>query len=335
VKVLVHIPGADAAGLVDRRVVHHGVVQHARTIAALVAERGQTVVAGGPADLTHTQFTDGLWGSDIGAAVSAFRSWAATTPRPLVVTLHDLPGADPDAARDARRGAGYARVITTSDRVIVSSRHEAAKVGRLGGDGVFIELPLALPAAPARSAGARWPGEATLGVLGFVYPGKGHAEMIEAAACVSPPPVVISLGAVSSGHAALHRQLRRHAARAGVRLMVTGPLSDSRLRVAAMTVTVPVMPNRRASASASLVTWIGCGRRPLAATSDYSRELEDRHPGSVELCDGDSWGEMVGRAMADPSRTRLDPLPVWPDVGAAHVEEYHRARAEMATTRAS
>lgn len=325
-KVLVPTPRAG-------RLVHHGVAQHARTIAALVAGQGQTVVAGGPADLTHAQFTDGLWGSDIGAAVAAFASWAATTPRPLVVTLHDLPGADPDAGRDRRRGGGYARVIESSDRVIVSSRHEAEKVARLGGRATFIELPLPSLAIPAATVG--WAEQTTLGVMGFLYPGKGHAEVIEAAGRLSPPPVVISLGAVSSGHDALRRQLRRDAARAGVRLIVTGPLSGGALTAAAMAVTVPVMPNRRASASASLVAWIGCGRRPLAATGDYSRELEDRHPGSIELCDPGAWGEMIGRAVADPRCTRLDQLPAWPDVGAEHVEEYRRALAATGRARAS
>ena len=51
-------------------------------------------------------------------------------PRPLVVTLHDVPGADPDPARDARRAAGYARVVAACDAVVVSAEHEAAKVAR-------------------------------------------------------------------------------------------------------------------------------------------------------------------------------------------------------------
>jgi hypothetical protein len=315
----------------------HGVARHARILMRLVAEQGHTVVEAGPADLTHAQFTDALWGGDVVTAAAAFGAWAATIPKPLVVTLHDVPGADADARRDRRRGAAYAAVIAACDGVIVSSWHEATKVARLGhAEPAVIELPLPTPVVPGPAAAARWPDGPTVALMGFLYPGKGHTEVIAAAARCSVRPTVVSLGSVSAGHDALRRQLRGQAGRDGVRLVVTGPLSGAAMARAAATVTVPVMPNRSPSASASLVTWLGCRRRPLVADGAYSRELEARHPGVTEIYRGiDELGERIDRALADPGRTRLDRLPPWPDVGAEHVEEYQRALGETGTARAS
>jgi hypothetical protein len=320
----------------DRGPRRHGVARHARTLARLVAQQGHTVVGAGPADLTHAQFTDALWGGDVVSAAARFGAWAATTPRPLVVTLHDVPGADGDAGRDRRRGAAYASVIAASDSVIVSSWHEATKVAGLGHpDPCVIELPLPAPVPPTAGVGSRWPDGPTLGLIGFLYPGKGHGEVIAAAARCSERPSVVSLGAVSAGHDALRRQLQHQATRAGVRLLVTGPMSSARMAAAAATVTVPVMPNRSPSASASLLTWVGSRRRPLVADGEYSRELEARHPGIIDIYGGDTLGERIGRALAQPGRTRLDRLPAWPDIGAAHVVEYQRARGETGAARAS
>jgi hypothetical protein len=76
------------------------------------------------------QFTDALFGPDVGAAATAFEAWAATARRPLVVTLRDVPGADPDPARDARRARGYGRVADLTDVVVVSAPHEAENLAR-------------------------------------------------------------------------------------------------------------------------------------------------------------------------------------------------------------
>ena len=315
--VLVHVPGPCG----------HGVVRHADAVARLVAAHGVRRVER-DAQLSHAQFTDALWGLDVATASAAFRRWAATAPRPLVVTLHDLPGADPDPIRDAARRAGYAQVAAAADLVVVSAEHEAAKVALLAGRRAeVIELPIEL--LPGGGRPPAWSDRPTLGVLGFVYPGKGHTEAIDAAARRGlrhgRPPRVVAAGAVSPGHAELHRQLRARAAKQGVELVLTGPLDDADLAAAADAVTVPLAPNRRVSASGSVMTWLGRGRRPLAASGEYTAELDRRHPGAVHLYrDDDALDAAVERALADPGHTRAAVAPPWPDVGAAHAALYRR-----------
>ena len=325
-RVRVHAPGP------PRR----GVVRHAEAVARLVAAHGVVAVTGA-ADLAHAQFTDALYGPDVARAAAGFEAWAATAPRPLVVTLHDVPGADPDPARDDRRGHGYARVAAAADAVVVSSAHEAANLERSTGHRAEV---IALPVERLPPGGARpdWADRPTLAVLGFVYPGKGHAEAVTAAARLPVPPLVVALGAVADGHGALLAELRALAAGAGVELRVTGSLSDADLAAAAGAATVPLAPARRVSASGSLGTWLGCGRRPVTARGPYTAELAAARPGALWLYDADldtddAEGESgldaaVAAALADPAATRVPAVrgPA-PDVGALHAALYRRVAA--------
>ncbi|MCW0213913.1 MAG: hypothetical protein OJJ54_11170 [Pseudonocardia sp.] len=317
-RVLVHAPGPEG----------HGVVRHAAQVAGLVAAHGVRRAGPGPADLTHAQFTDALYGPDVAAAAAAFRGWAAGVRGPLVVTLHDVPGADPDPARDTRRRAGYLQVTDVADVVVVSSRHEAAKVRAFSGrEPEIVELPL--PELPD-SGGAvpAWADRTTLGVLGFVYPGKGHAEAIEAAARLPGTPRVVAAGTVSPGHEGLRGALAARAAELGVDLCVTGYLGSADLAAAARAVTVPLAPNRGVSASGSLLAWIASGRVPLAADGDYVREIADRRPGSIRVYRDDAGLDAAAAAAcADPTRTRRTGPAAWPDVGALHAALYARALA--------
>lgn len=305
--VRVHAPGP--AG--------NGVVRHARLVAELGRAHGVRPVDSG-ADLTHAQFTDRLYGPDIATAAAAFAAWAAGAARPLVVTLHDVPGADPDPARDARRTAGYARVVAACDAVVVSAGHEAAKVARFTGrTATVLDLPLPRP-VPGGPRPA-WADRPTVGVLGFVHPGKGHADVIDAAGALR----VVAAGGAAPGHDDLVGELYRRAGRHGVELVVTGPLSDADMIAAARAVTVPVSPGAAVSASGSLMTWLGCGRRPLTAHGEYAAGLDRRFPGAVHLYpDGRALGSAVAGALADPRRTHLDRAPGVPDAGAAHAALY-------------
>lgn len=313
-RVLVHAPGP--AG--------HGVVRHAAAIADLAARHGVRRVESG-ADLTHAQFTDSLYGPDVASAADAFLAWAATVPTPLLVTLHDVPGADPDPARDRRRTAGYARVVTACDAVIVSAEHEAAKVARFADRSAeVIDLPVLR--WPEGGVPPVWADRPTLGVLGFVYPGKGHADAIDAAARRCDPPRVVAAGGVSPGHDTLLDELRGRAADQGVELVVTGPLSDLDLAAAARAVTVPLVANGRVSASGSLAAWLGCGRRPLVAQGEYALEVARRSPRALRLyADDGGLDAALDLALADPAQTRLDDEgQAWPDAGLAHAEVYRR-----------
>jgi glycosyltransferase involved in cell wall biosynthesis len=315
VRVRIHVEGPR----------HHGVVRHAGHLAGLLRARGIAVVDDGAADVTHAQFTDGLWGHDIAEAATAFERWSTSIAGPLVVTLHDLPGADPDRARDARRRAGYARVTACCDTVVVSSDHEAARAVPLGATAArVIELPLpaSLP-VPAGTVAVRSP--ATLGVVGFVYPGKGHADVIAAAARRDPPARVVCLGAASPGHDPLVGELRARAEALGVELVVSGPQSDTGLARRMAGVTVPVVPARLVSASASLLTWLAQGRRPLVADTDYSREIVRRHPGAVRLYHDDAeLDALVDAGIRRPARARRRRPPRWADVGGLHAALYEQ-----------
>ncbi|EWC62328.1 hypothetical protein UO65_2315 [Actinokineospora spheciospongiae] len=312
-RVLFHAPGPAS----------HGVVRHSALVADLAAAHGVRAVASNP-DVVHAQFTDGLYGPDTRAAATAFETWAATAPRPLVVTLHDVPGADPDPRRGAARAESYRRVVTACDAAVVSSRHEANKVARLGGDPVrVIDLPL--PHLPTPGDRPPWAAVPTLGVLGFVYPGKGHAEAITAAARQPTRPAVVAMGAVSTGHDDLAASLHTLAADLGVRFTITGTLSDTEMASAVAAVTVPLALNRGVSASGSLLTWLAGRRKPLTAHGDYADEVAAHSP--VWLYD--DLDDAITAALADPTRTTLPNPPPWPDTGAAHRALYDSVHAAV------
>ncbi|MET0187643.1 MAG: glycosyltransferase [Pseudonocardia sediminis] len=316
----------------------HGVVRHADLVARLAAAHGVRRVPGTPddPDVRHAHFSDSLHPGTAGDAAESFGAWAGTSPSPLVVTLHDVPGADPDPARDARRIEAYRAVTGHADAVVVAAEHEAAKVLDWSGRRAHVvelplpELPLPdLPLPDLALSDLLEPdvvpdgGPPTLGVLGFVYPGKGHAEAVEAAGRRADPPRVLALGAVSPGHDGMWSSLVERARELGVDLAATGHLTDAGLAAAAAAVTVPLAPNSGVSASGSLLAWVACRRRPLAADGVYAREIDARHPGLLRLHAGDAeLDAAITDALASPGTTRTGALPPWPDAGAAHARIY-------------
>ncbi|CAN5128805.1 hypothetical protein BH24ACT10_BH24ACT10_19010 [soil metagenome] len=293
----------------------HGVVLHALTVAHAVGADVQHDLRKPDAsyDIVHVPFTDSLFGADIGSAAKAFQAWAAGVGVPLVVTLHDVPGGDADPARDARRRAGYARVTAAADAVIVSSAHEADRLDPRPVVGPLLLAPLAAPGPPPV-----WAGGSTLGVLGFLYPGKGHDRVLDAA--VGTGAAVVALGAPSPGHGDLVVRLHAQAERLGVELRVTGALSEPDLHAAARSITVPVAAYTTAGASASLATWTAAGRRPVTTPGPYAVELAARVPDALLLSQDLHSG--VADALADPSSTWTDAAAAGPDVTEAHLAVY-------------
>ena len=285
----------------------HGVVVHGTAVAELVGARLARTLEPptGAWDVTHVQFTDSLFGTEIAASAAAFGEWARRGTGPLVVTLHDVPGADPDSARDARRAEGYRRVAAYADAVVVCSEVEA---DRLDPRPTVVPLPAAPLAAPGSAPD--WAGRTTLGVLGFLYPGKGHDRAIDAAAGTGA--TVVALGSASPGHTPLVARLQERARDRGVELLVTGPLSEADLHAAARAVTVPVAAYTTTGASASLLTWVAAGRRPVTTGGPYARELDRRWPGSLLLTDDLAAG--VRCALAEPSSTWGASAPATSDV---------------------
>lgn len=314
----------------------------AAALTAWAAERGR-----GP---VHLDVTDALFGRTAGEAAAVL---TGSLPSRTTFTLHDVPQPAEGAGRYARRAAAYSALARFPAGTVVSSRHELALLdalqpGRVEGSGgraaprrpgptVVIPLPVddrrdaAMPTGPEeRRGGAEGQcaprGETLDGLgddvvlLGFLYPGKGHAEALEALALlkhrgVPVPDRVTALGAVSSGHDDLVAALRDRAEAAGLRFRVTGFVPDEQLDGALRSAGVPLAAHHNVSASGSLAAWMSVGRRPVVPASRYTREMEQWRPGTLRLVDSGAEGSSLVEALAagiagaaiEPQRTWLDP----------------------------
>ncbi len=296
----------------------HGVVRHAIEIARACGHRlhrldtVEQLGAVPAADVVHLPFTDRLLGRDLDAAAKAFDGVTravAEAGAELSVTLHDLPHDDSPLQR--RRRALYDRVVVAARGVVVNSRVELRLVeGRAGTVHSLrlIPLPVGSPgprrgSPPAEPVPVPLPVPAgAVAVLGFVFPDRGYEQVI---AALPPDTPLVALGRAADGHDDL---LARYAALAGGRFSVTGFVPDADLAAHLDAVAVPVAPNRRVTASASINTWLAHGRRPLVPDSPYARELLAERPDALELYDADDPRDLAQRieaALADPSRTRL------------------------------
>jgi hypothetical protein len=189
--------------------------------------------------------------------------------------------------------------------VVVNSRHEAAHLAEAG----IVPRALGvvpLPVTPAPAGPPPQPGAPDVAVLGFFYPGKGHAEVVDALARPGVPAARMTvLGGPSTGHEADLRDFATAAAQRGVAVQVTGFVPEEDLVARCRAVTVPVVAHRHFSASGSLATWIAAGRRPLVVEGRYTREMAALRPGTVHLVAAGALAEVIGAALADPSSTWL------------------------------
>lgn len=298
----------------------HGVTLYAARLAQASAACSQQVALpdpGQPVDLDGRRvlvhFTDRIFGSD---AVSAANRLAVLTARAdrLTVVLHDVPQASDGSSRD-RRTEGYLRVSAAADALVVNSDHEAlllralarcrgeAFAADLGRRTRVVPLPVPRPATDLPDPVPDAP--PTVATLGFVYPGKGLEEVIDAAATLAPPPRVVNLGRTSAGHDDLADQLTRRAAHRGVQWSTTGWLTDDELVSRLRSVTVPVAAHRHLSASGSVNAWLGAGRRPIVTRSRYAEEMARRMPGALDVVD--DLAPAIARALTDRERTWLEP----------------------------
>ena len=290
---------------------HHGVVRFAGQLAQAVrdADGGAGAHRAPPAlGPVHLHFTDRLWGAT--PARAAARIEALAHHRSVTVTLHDVPQPSDGDARLPARIDGYRRVAAAASGVVVSSAHEVALLREMGivtaGAGpAVIPLPIIDPVAPTGAPAPR----REIGLLGFFYPGKGHAEAVRAVAelTTAAHPAVVNLGAVSPGHQAELDALADEAQRLGVRFSATGWLDEAKLRDRARAVAVPLAAHLHISASGSIGSWIAAGRRPLVADSRYARELEDLRPGTITRYDPARLGAAIAGALAGRTPTWRDP----------------------------
>ena len=288
----------------------HGVTGTARDLAAAVeAATGRrlrvpaaALLGDDPPARAHLHFTDRLWASSPAEAAALVERIAARTA--LTVTLHDVPQASDGPRNLPRRTDCYARVAAAARGVVVNSRHEAAHLAEAG----IVPRTLGvvpLPVAPAPPGPRPEPSAPDVAVLGFFYPGKGHAEVVEAVAGTPGRPRVTVLGGPSAGHEADLRGLTERAAARGVAVHVTGYVPEEELVARCRAATVPVVAHRHFSASGSLATWIAAGRRPLVVDGRYAREMAALRPATVRLVAPDRLAGAVADALADPESTWL------------------------------
>ncbi|WP_141494833.1 WcbI family polysaccharide biosynthesis putative acetyltransferase [Kytococcus schroeteri] len=334
----------------------HGVVLHARRLAhagagellrlatedlapddvaarAWSAPDGPATRLAGRTVVVH--FTDRAFGPTPAAAADALERLVAATASVQVV-LHDVPQPSDGTGQEARTAA-YHRVCAAADAVVVSSEHErgllAAATGvdadRIGVVPLPVEREVRQPAGsvttdegvPDDVPPGRW-----VATLGFLYPGKGVEEVVDATAAAARDPRlpadrrptgVLNLGRPAPGHEELVDALEQRAATAGTRFVTTGWLTEDELAAACRAVDVPVAHHRHVSASGSVNSWLAAGRRPLVADSPYAREQAARMPGALRLVGhDDALHELTGAlvdALGDPASTHQgQDTDLWP-----------------------
>lgn len=260
------------------------------------------------ATVVHVAYTDRLFGTTAEESASRFAALAQRVSGAgacLSVTLHDVP--DGESALARRRRAAYEQVVSHARGVVVNSRHELALAGDLAREAHSLRvIPLPVPDVPSAAPDPRG---SDVVVLGFVYPDRGYEHTIDELPSGSG---LLAVGRASDGHEDLPAHLAARAEAAGRSWRLTGFVPEAELARILSTAAVPVAPNRRVSASASINTWLAHGRRPLVPRSRYAVELQRNWPGCVTTYDPDVPGDLaaaVRAALADP-RLTLRPGPV-------------------------
>lgn len=292
----------------------HGVTRHALALAGA----GDAVVRRLPAHPTvdallaaadgagavHLHLTDHLLAGSPAAAADLVEALADRCRTTL--TLHDVPQPAEGAERYARRARAYGRMRRAAAVCVVASEHESEALERCGDSDTPIEVvPLPVERNVHRPVGASAETPSAVAVLGFVYPGKGHLDVLAAMRDLPAEVGLDVLGAPSPGHDGLLDELAAGAAEQGRRLRVTGYVEDADLAGELTRPVVPVLAHRHASASGSAATWIGHGRRPVALDGGYARELAARYPWAVTVVDDLAAG--MAAALSGEVSTWIDP----------------------------
>lgn len=291
----------------------HGVVRFGIALQEHLRANGfpstavRSVIPPPPGRGLHVQFTDRLFGVDASQAATAVLELARGVRRGggrITATLHDLPQPS-DGAHYATRAQAYASLGPALDAVVVSSDHESELLADIGfrTKATVIPLPVAAPTGDRRATAA----PPTVGVFGFIYPGKGHAEVLRAMRCLPRDVGMTAIGEPSAGHDDLIDELTAMARAQHRFFEVTGHVPDDALPALLHSVTVPVAHHRHVSASGSLNSWLTAGRRPLAPSTRYSREIAARNPGALLLYEDDDAGlaTSVRAAISEPASTWL------------------------------
>lgn len=260
----------------------------------------------------HVQFTDHLFGrpaTEAAAAITRLADRVHARGARVTVTLHDLPQPS-DGVHFEVRADAYRQVCRTVDGVVTSSEHERMLLAELGAAPADLAVvPLPVPSVAAGPPVVRGAEPRSVGVFGYLYPGKGHLEVLTAMAGLPRTVWMLAVGEPSAGHDDLVDELSDTARRSGRRFAVTGHVPDLALATTLRSVTVPVAHHRHVSASGSLNAWLSAGRRPLAPITRYTSEIDDRNPGALLLYPDHESGlrSALAAALADPRSTWLPP----------------------------
>lgn len=293
----------------------HGVTEYALALAAVadapVIQEEEFSSAPLPAGFIHTTFTDHLFGPSPDEAVDNLLDRIGQ--RRLSVSFHDIPQPEEGNERFARRTPAYLRLATACAEsggvAVTNSDHEAEFFRSRGVNVSVVRLPI------RRIESSFAPEPDTVGVLGFLYPGKGHDDLIDDFAGTGYR--LRFLGSVSAGHENWADGLLRRAKDAGLDAEITGWLTEDELAAEMGRISVPVCAHKHFSASGSLMTWLGAERHVLATDSDYTREIDAWLPGRITLVDPASpggWRAAV-EAFSEPAPA-TPPSWTWENVAA-------------------
>ena len=270
----------------------HGVVSFAMNLAEALQSRDRPIAVVRVADSAnlddaiarvewgqgvHLNFTDRLFGTSPSAAarrVLALVEHFEAKGAKVSATLHDVPQLV-DGGNYVQRVSAYRIVCAALHGRATNSDHERSLLSEAGiaapADVVVVPLPLDLYHAPPRRPNSGGP---SVAVLGFIYPGKGHAEVLAAMAGLQSTVEFLAIGECSAGHDDLERRLVESARHAGRKFAVTGYVPFTKLTEMLHQVTVPVANHRHVSASGSINSWITAHRRPIAPEESlYRRTL--------------------------------------------------------------
>ena len=261
-------------------------------------------------------FADGRTGADerIAALADRLRRRGVV----LTVTLHDLPQVSDGPELYRRRANSYHAIVRQTGGVVVSSEHERALLAEALQHGVDERvvcraaapdahvIPLPVDSAPPDPRPrSRADIASTIGIFGYLYPGKGHREVLEELAGMRPAVTVLAIGQPSARHTELLPELRVVADNGGIGFRCTGWVADADVLQQLRDVLVPLAPHTHISASGSINSWIAAGRRPLVPAGRYVDELDRRLPGSVRVYQQGELRGAVERALAEPESTWL------------------------------
>jgi len=245
----------------------------------------------------------------------------------LVATLHDLPQRDDCVHRNRRRSAVYRSIAGAADIVIVSSESERGAASSIGIDSSVVPhpiFPIRRATIPVRAV-TRTHATRTIVVAGFVHPGKGVAEMVDAIGDVRGTPLhgwqLRLVGSVTERHRDEPTRIEAQARANGLDFRHIGAVSDRGWSRELSHATVGVCPHLHCSASGSILSWIAHGRRPVATSLPFSRELADERRDALTLVERPlDWRDAIETAARESYDQPVDSSWRTPAAAAARLD---------------